>query len=323
MNDDIEAFILRQTSASSVSRGKKIQSLWSGYGEIVKLDLQGADYPGIILKHVQLPSQHNHPRGWNTNRSHERKVKSYQIEMHWYQTYSAQTLQQCRIPLFLGSMVMNEQCVLLLEDLDLAGYSLRKSRLTLLEVKACLKWLAHFHGRFLGIKPEGLWEVGTYWHLATRPDEWEKMAHLELKNKASMIDEQLNSAQFKTLVHGDAKVANFCFSKGGQVAMVDFQYVGGGCGMKDVAYFLGSCLDEDACEAYELELLDEYFKTLRLALEVYQPSLKFEPLESEWRELFPVAWTDFYRFLNGWMPTHSKINAYTRRLSQEVLSRFS
>jgi Ser/Thr protein kinase RdoA (MazF antagonist) len=60
--------------------------------------------------------------------------------------------------------------------------------------------------------------------------------------KAAVIDQVLNNCSYQTIVHGDAKLANFCFSKEGAVSAVDFQYVGGGCGMKDVAYFLGSCL---------------------------------------------------------------------------------
>jgi len=109
-----------------------------------------------------------------------------------------------------------------------------------LEVKACLKWLACFHGKFLNVEPKGLWQIGTYWHLATRPDEYNRIDginHLELKDKAFEIDDKLNSCTHQTIVHGDAKLANFCFAKGSDsVAALDFQYVGGGCGMKDVEW---------------------------------------------------------------------------------------
>ena len=65
------------------------------------------------------------------------------------------------------------------------------------------------------------------------------------------------NCKFKTIVHGDAKLANFCFSHDlSNVAAVDFQYVGGGCGMKDVAYFLGSCLNDQELRTTENELLD-------------------------------------------------------------------
>ena len=81
--------------------------------------------------------------------------------------------------------------------------------------------------------------MGTYWHLDTRPEEFEKIEHKQLKSKAHRIDEILKECEFQTIVHGDAKLANFCFSEHGEgVAAVDFQYVGRGCGMKDVTYFL-------------------------------------------------------------------------------------
>lgn len=70
----------------------------------------------------------------------------------------------------------------------------------------------------------------------TRPDELSAMKPSHLKGAAEAIDSKLNQCKFQTIVHGDAKVANFCFTPDSKsIAAVDFQYVGSGCGMKDVA----------------------------------------------------------------------------------------
>ncbi len=105
--------------------------------------------------------------------------------------------------------------------------------------------------------------------LETRPDELRALKDIRLKNAAKNIDTKLNNCRFKTFVHGDAKLANFCFSEEkSSVAAVDFQYVGGGCGMKYVAYFIDSCLYDEECEALEKEILDFYFEELEKALKI-------------------------------------------------------
>lgn len=172
----------------------------------------------------------------------------------------------------------------------------------------------------MNLTPKGLWETGTYWHLDTRPDELGQMSHTKLKRAAQRIDEVLKCCKFQTIVHGDAKLANFCFSaEGDKVAAVDFQYVGGGCGMKDVAYFLGSCLDNDELQAYESELLSFYFMELKVVLKKLGSEVLFEELEEEWREMYPFACADFMRFLLGWMPGHHKINSYNLKMIDQVL----
>ena len=159
--------------------------------------------------------------------------------------------------------------------------------------------------------------MGTYWHLNTRPEEFKAMAHGALRNAAEKLDDRLHQCQYKTLVHGDAKVANICFSADSQrVAFVDFQYVGHGCGMCDIIYFFSSCLNTSACQQHADALLDVYFQTLRDHL----PDALGESVESEWRSLYATAWADFYRFLAGWMPDHYKINAYVQSMTEQALS---
>ena len=105
----------------------------------------------------------------------------------------------------------------------------------------------------------------------TRPDELAAMEEGPLKRAAEIIDTRLSGARFQTFVHGDAKLANFCFRESAAVAAVDFQYVGRGCGMKDLAYFLGSCLSEEECEKRERELLDLYFEKFSAVMVSWEP----------------------------------------------------
>ena len=319
MNSTFQEKLIDRLSAQSVEIVEEIQQLWSGYGRIVRLKVFGGPYDSLIMKEIKPPTRTNHPRGWNTSTSHERKLKSYEIETNWYENYSSLCDNSIRIPKLILSNSDGQVRYLILEDLDLAGYPIRKSRLNKSEVKTCLSWLANFHARFMSNSGEGLWDAGCYWHLDTRQDELKEMADSELKEKASELDLVLKKTKYQTLVHGDAKVANFCFSEEGSLAAVDFQYIGCGCGMKDVIYFLGSCLDEVLCEEWETELLNHYFEKLRKALENSKIELDLNELENEWRELYPIAWADFNRFLLGWMPSHQKLHAYSNKMTKRAL----
>ncbi|MFK7980257.1 MAG: phosphotransferase [Saprospiraceae bacterium] len=312
MNEHFKSIILQNTGAASLFEKEIIQELWSGYGKIIRVGLKDATVKSVIIKHVQLPKYSNHPRGWNTDIGHQRKVKSYQVEAQWYERYSKNST--ARLPQCLAIETQNEEVLIVLEDLDEAGYPLRKHRVIWKEIAACLAWLAKFHASYLGKTPAGLWEVGTYWHLATRPQELEVLNDHKLKAAAAAIDKKLTTCKYKTFVHGDAKLANFCFGKNGAVSGVDFQYVGGGCGMKDVAYFIGSCLNERECERLENQILDTYFEHLQNELVE-----RNDDLEKEWRSLYRVAWADFHRFLKGWSPSHWKINSYSERVTAAVI----
>jgi len=313
MNKYFKSIILQRTGASALFEKEVIQELWSGYGKIIRVGLVNAAVESVVVKHVQLPIYKNHPRGWNTDIGHQRKVKSYEVEAKWYDTYSKNSA--ARLPKCLAIETHQEEVLIVLEDLDEAGYPLRKRSVTWEEIAECLTWLAKFHASYLGKIPDGLWEVGTYWHLATRPQELAILDDQKLKAAAPAIDKKLNTCTYKTFVHGDAKLANFCFAKDGRVSGVDFQYVGSGCGMKDVAYFIGSCLNERECERLEAQILDTYFESLQSEMKE-----RNEVLEREWRSLYRVAWADFHRFLKGWSPSHWKINSYSERVTAEVIN---
>ena len=312
MNDYFKSAILQHTGALSLFEKETIQELWSGYGKIIRIVLENSPMKSIVVKLVQLPKSNNHPRGWNTDIGHQRKLKSYEVETTWYKLYSKHSI--ARLPKCFAIENNHGETLIVLEDLDQAGFQLRKQYVNWRDIDTCLEWLAQFHASYLGKVPTGLWDVGTYWHLETRPQELEVLQDKALKNAAVAINKKLNNCNFKTFVHGDAKLANFCFSENGEVAGLDFQYVGGGCGMKDVAYFIGSCLNESDCEQLESKLLDTYFAYLHKAL-----GKKNKALENEWRPLYRVAWADFHRFLKGWSPGHWKINNYSERITSEVI----
>ncbi|WP_136480711.1 oxidoreductase family protein [Cognatitamlana onchidii] len=321
MNEHLEAIILEKTNASKIIDYTIMQSLWSGYGEIIRCQLLESSLNSIVVKHINLPEQRKHPRGWNSNHSHQRKLKSYQVEMAFYKYYSQLCSHECYVPKHIYSESNNDESIIILEDLNNSGFPEVKRVVNLSEIKRCLKWLANFHATFMGYEAKGLWKTGTYWHLETRPDELDALQDLPLKNAAASIDKVLNQTKFQTLVHGDAKLANFCFNmEGTNVSAVDFQYVGGGCGIKDVAYFIGSCLEESDCETLENELLYSYFKDLENALITKGRQFNFEAIKKEWYGMYPYAWADFHRFLKGWSPGHWKINSYSEKLSQHVIN---
>ena len=164
-------FITETMGATSFEEIEVIQILWSGYGKIKRLQLTGSSENTVVVKHIQLNDTALHPRGWNTNISHLRKIKSYQVECHWYQNWFHKCNQLCRVPKCYGFLEQEGETLIILEDIDSAGFPLRLHGINQTRFHACIRWLANFHAAFLYSKPKGLWPIGTYWHLDTRPDE--------------------------------------------------------------------------------------------------------------------------------------------------------
>jgi aminoglycoside/choline kinase family phosphotransferase len=315
MSDELR-WVAKAARAERARRGARIQSLWSGYGEIFRVELTGAAVETAIVKWVKPPARTRASKG---DASHVRKCRSYQVELAWYRRFASRCDDAGRVPRLIDGSGANDEWLFLLEDLDAAGFAQRRSDPAGTELDACLAWLAAFHARFLGVAPDGLWTIGTYWHLATRSDELAQIDDRALREAAPTLDRRLRECAFQTLVHGDAKPDNFCFTRDGRgVAAVDFQYVGGGCGMKDVAYLLSGG-SSNAAEATEQRQLETYFAYLRAALAKRDGGIDVAALESEWRSLYPIARADYHRFLAGWAKDHWRRNAYAQRLTRDVL----
>jgi hypothetical protein len=276
-------WIASVTGAHSARRGERIQSLWGGYGELFRVHV---DARTAVVKHVRPPAS-------AASISDARKRRSYEVEEVFYRDYAPRCDDTCRVARLYGSRRDDDGWLFVLEDLDAAGFPARRDD-DCADVGACLAWLASFHARFLHDAGTGLWPEGTYWHLATRMDELANIRDASLRARAPELDAQLRGARFQTILHGDPKEANFCFSRDTptRVAAVDFQYAGRGCGMKDVAYLLHGRRDRGGAH------LDAYFRELRS----HVPAETLGALEAEWRALYPVAQADFERFLAGWRP---------------------
>jgi thiamine kinase-like enzyme len=307
-----------------LSQFELVQSLWSDFGQLLRC-YSPARQASVIIKLISQPATFRHPRGWSSQQSLERKWRSYEIEQYFYTHYAPLFADYGHLARLIASdAVSNEsgtRLALVLSDLNTAGFEGRHQQLSADACKPVLAWLAAFHGRFIHQSPSGLWSQGSYWHLATRPDEFSKMAEGPLKQFGPAFDKTLQQCPYRTLIHGDAKVANFCFSADGQaVAAVDFQYVGGGIGVQDVAYFLGSVLSEQDLLNHTEDCLDYYFGELRSALSKHLAPEECEAVCNSWRQLYCVANADFHRFLAGWSPEHFKINRMLQQQTEQAIA---
>ena len=311
--------------ATTLTHIELIQPLWGGYGQLFRAYVTGKPYSSVIVKYICLPQPESHPKGWNTPLSHQRKLQSYQVEVNWYQHYANNHSEHSMSPLpqCLHVEQQANEILLVLQDLQTIGFTQVRKTATAATVYACLAWLGHFHAKYMHTAPKGLWPIGTYWHLDTRPDEFTALPHGPLKSAASLIDQTLNQCHYQTLVHGDAKLANFCFSPNDHAAAVDFQYVGKGCGMKDVVMLLSSVLNYNESETLINDYLNHYFNVLTQGLKKYQPQISPLDVEQHWRTLYCIAWADFQRFIIGWSAEHWKINAYTEKLTQQALKQLA
>ena len=88
-------------------------------------------------------------------------------------------------------------------------------------------------------------------------------------------------------------------------------------GSQIIVSFMNGWQDNE--HGYEKEYLNYYFKELESAVKQLGAVVEFKYLKMEWESMYAIAWTDFTRFLLGWMPIHEKINTYSRKLAERTM----
>jgi len=152
MNEDPswwKEFVLQKTQAEDAVKLGTIQSLWSGYGEIARIQLQPQHLGTLVIKHISPEAATAHPRGWDSDISVKRKLRSYAVEDNFYTQYANACGSSCRVANCFGTTSNQRERLLLLEDLDSAGYARRHTSANLQQAHSCLRWLANFHATFL------------------------------------------------------------------------------------------------------------------------------------------------------------------------------
>ena len=287
-----------------IAIGETLTSLWSGCGHIVKCQL---DEQACVIKAIKVPDHINHSKIKQSAFALNRKRVSYHVEYAFYQQFSHKLPKQAASIECIKAINKGDEFALVFKDFSKQGYS----QATTDNIKAILKWLAHFHAFHLNTKFDGLWAQGSYWHLDTRPDEFNNLPEKsDIKQTAALLNGALKQCDYQTLIHGDAKLANFAANSQGRIRGYDFQYVGAGVGVVDVMYFMTSCMDDSELHKHAQSYLDYYFSQLKQALSDYRPHINADDVVTQWAHLWPVAWADFYRFLLGWSPEHKKVNSY-------------
>jgi hypothetical protein len=140
--------IRRATAAQRVELTKRVQSLWGGYGELRRALLHAGRTQSVIVKNVTPPSEREFARDPAKLRSHRRKLRSYAVELNFYETFAKSCNAACRVPALLHGEAREGRFLFVLEDLDQSGFPARKTDCRPQEIAACLGWLAAFHAQF-------------------------------------------------------------------------------------------------------------------------------------------------------------------------------
>jgi len=214
------------------------------------------------------------------------------------------------VPQLMGISEEDDGVMIVMNDLGAHGkyYTKRGNQLTMEEGRALLSWLAKFHAVHwrAADPPQGLWNEGSFWQLGTRQDELDDLEEEWVqcgldRRRAKEIHELITKTRFRTVIHGDAKAANFFFFAGQgdaplEIGGYDFQYCGMATPLRDVAYLLCCSIQGHLIHENEEDLLSHYYTELTKAL---RPEDAEEYTMRELQEMYNLCVVDLARFMSG------------------------
>lgn len=190
-------------------RRRRVASLWAGYGEVERLEVQYASQRTVspdvtpatppatlVMKTVSPPAVVSGP----DLVGHARKIKSYQVEAEFYKHHARGLISaglRIPTPIFIDAQPP-ASFTFILSDLAQGSFQPSRGNLSMAQLETALQWLACLHARYHGDSlPTDLWPVGGFWHLETRQDEMNNMdaEWADLKSLAPSLDAYLRGLQ--------------------------------------------------------------------------------------------------------------------------------
>lgn len=247
------------------------------------------------------------PRSLNSVSPFERERLAYEL---------FGTVPAFRIPkLYFGASDETGLCNLLLEDLSgsaWAGDQITGCSIT--EAGAVIRELALFHRTYLGratlteadwlIQPTNLRDAYRRGASALRawlPDEITAHEFAMVNALGANLDAWLKRSDGpRTLLHGDPRADNILFETvdgGIRACLIDWQSLGAGNPLYDVAYFLSGSMSVEDRRSCERDLLREYVQTLdatgrELNLEFAEASLRRNLAAGLWLTVISAAFVE-------------------------------
>ena len=219
-----------------------------------------------------------------TSRQTAATLRSYEVEVRFYQELAATLPVRSPVAYFAGFDEASGDFSLVLEDLapaqqgdQLHGCSVVEARAALDELVALhadrwgdaslesIEWLDRDHesqAAFLLDLLPALWPGFLQRYDALLPKEVRSAGQMLFGNLESYFGAD---SRPWTIVHGDFRLDNLLFDPrpGGRVAVVDWQLVSVGPAMNDVAYLLGAGLLPEERRLHEAALVRRYHDALQ------------------------------------------------------------